>query len=200
VPRILKPREGHPVPEISQLPAEEIGEWIPSENEPAPIPPLKSRLPQLKAGDPRTKAIASAGGRAAKAKRDQLKAITGLGVRLTSKLMTDPNYAEYVEAALEFAQHEIARLARDVGGGVCPPPAAACVVAAARAMIWSAKATDECDGKAAISYEAAMKQQLLCAHEFCVSEARLRKNRKSSHAKIEEGLASLGDDDNASKD
>lgn len=201
MPRILKPREGHPYPQATQLPADEIGDWVPAPTEPTGpegvvIPaPRPGEATQLKPGDDRTRALASAGGRAAKARRDQLKAITGLGISEASKLMTDPEYAEYVEAALAFVKHEIARLARDVGGGTCPPPAAACVIDAARAMIFASKAAGECDGKAAVQFGAAMKQQLLCAHEFCVAEAKLRRSKKSSHSKIEEGLEALERDE-----
>jgi hypothetical protein len=209
---VRPPREGHVYPTLDQKPVDEIGAWIPvPEGEPivvpnpepdyssAPLPaPANPDAPgRLKAGDPRTSAIARRGALAAKAKRQQLKAITGLGVSETSELMTRPEFAEYVEAALAFAKHEIERLARDVGGGTCPPPAAACVIAAARAMLWSSYYAGLCDAKMSMNADTNAKTQLLCAHELCVAEARLRKNKKSSHSKIEEGLAKLGEDDGA---
>lgn len=192
------------MPDVEQRPASEMQPWIPAPDAPPAVevvlPPGQGRLAPA---DPRTRAIASLGGQAAKAKRAQLKAITGLGVSETSELMTDPKYKEYVEAALAFAKHEIERLARDVGGGACPPPAAACVVAAARAMLWSSYYAGKCEAKLSMAADTSMKQQLLCAHELCLAEARLRKNKKSSHAKIEDGLKALGawdDNDTAERD
>jgi hypothetical protein len=80
----------------------------------------------------------------------------------------------YLDAAMEFAEHEVARLARECGGGVCPPNAAALVLAAARAMAASSAAYATGDLALGSRIGAEIRSHLLGARELTVREAETR--------------------------
>ncbi len=154
-----------------------IGQLTPSVVE--ELPPAPEGVPtQFVAGDPRTREIAAAGGRARQKRRAELKRLTGLGVKADSMLFNDPQFKILAEDALEFVETEIARLAADIGGGSCPPPACACVAAAGRAMLWSAYYAEQGNAEASMRADASMKVHLIAAHDLCVREAEHRKKNK----------------------
>jgi hypothetical protein len=137
---------------------------------------------------------------ARQAQLKQLTLITGLGISTDSPLYHDARFQKYAHEATEFAKAEIARLATEVGAGVCPPSAAACVMAAARAMLWSAHHADNFNSKESMQADSSMKSHMLAAHELCVREANARNSKKTdAKARIEKRLKkkqqSGGDDE-----
>ena len=62
------------------------------------------------------------------------------------------------------------------------------MIAAARAMMWGAYYADKMMGRESMNADTNMKQQMLCAHELCVREAKERKTRKNAKSRIEERL------------
>jgi hypothetical protein len=110
------------------------------------------------------------GGKARAAKAAELKALTGLGLLGATPEALKP----YLEAATEFALSEVARLARECGGGVCPQNAAALVQAGARAMAGSCAAYAAGDLALGAKLGAELRQHLLGARELTVREAQAR--------------------------
>jgi hypothetical protein len=99
-----------------------------------------------------------------------LRALTGLGLHGAPPDALRP----YIEDAQAFATSECARLALEVGGGVCPPNATALVQNAALALAGSrysyAQGTLATGAKLAND----VKQHLLGAHELTALTAELR--------------------------
>lgn len=110
------------------------------------------------------------GGLARAAKAAQLRALTGLGLRGA----TPAALAPYLDDANQFAEAEVARLARECGGGVCPQNAAALVQQAALAMAGSRAAYAEGDAVTGAKLGVEVRQNLLGAREITVREAQAR--------------------------
>jgi hypothetical protein len=129
---------GAAFPRIETLPADEQPIGIPAPARP-PEPPkaatVRRRNGQI-ADSQTASELGRRGGLARAAKAAQLRALTGLGLLGAAPDILKP----YLDAALEFANHEVERLARECGGGVCPSNASALVLAAARAMAGSCAA------------------------------------------------------------
>jgi hypothetical protein len=106
----------------------------------------------------------------ANAKRRELRSLTGLGLLGATPEVLRP----YLDAAEEFARNEVARLARECGGGVCPENAAALVMAAARAMAGSCAAYATGDLALGSKLGAELRSNLLGARELTVREAQSR--------------------------
>jgi hypothetical protein len=175
-------RNGHGtgagMPRVELLPPDEQPRGIPAPAGPAEPPePARVRRPNGQIADSQTASeLGRRGGLARAAKAAQLRALTGLGLLGAQPDLLKP----YLDAALEFAEHEVARLARDCGGGVCPSNAAALVLAAARAMAGScaAYATGELALGARLGAE--IRSNLLGARELCVRDAQVRPRGKGS--------------------
>jgi hypothetical protein len=143
---------------------------------------------KFKPGDERTRQIATAGGKARAQQRADLKLITGLGVKESSHIFRDDELREYATQALEFVKYEIQRLARDVGGGVCPPPACMEIRFCARDQMFAAYYTDKGDSISALKHQEAASRHAIRALEHCIREAEQRRKKKPRGAK--ENLAS----------
>jgi len=116
------------------------------------------------------------GGLARAAKASQLRALTALGLRGA----TPAALAPYLDDANQFADSEVARLARECGGGVCPPNAAALVQQAALAMAGSRAAYADGDAASGAKLGVEVRQNLLGARELTVLEAKSRPRAKNS--------------------
>jgi len=110
------------------------------------------------------------GGRARAAKALQLRALAGLGLRGA----TPEALAPYLDDANQFAESEVARLARECGGGTCPQNAAALVQQAALAMAGSRGAYAAGDTALGAKLGVEVRQNLLAARELTVLEAKAR--------------------------
>ena len=108
------------------------------------------------------------GGLAKAAKASQLRALTGLGLHGA----TPESLSLYLGDANEFAASEIARLARECGGGVCPQNATALVQQAALAMAGSRAAYAAGDTALGAKLGVEVRQNLLGARELTVLEAK----------------------------
>lgn len=117
------------------------------------------------------------GGQKSAETRRQLKALKGLGLRGAAPAELAP----YLSDAQEFAEHEIARHAAGVGGGICGagPSAlvqnAALLLAASRAAF--ARGEDALGSKLCSEF----KGTLLAAHALCAQEAKARPAPKSAY-------------------
>lgn len=121
--------------------------------------------------DARTAREAGAkGGRAAKERRSALRALTGLGLHSPPPADLRP----YLEDAEAFAAAECARLALEVGGGVCPPNATALVHNAALALAGSRFAYAKGDLSTGARLANDVRQHVLGAHELTAREAERR--------------------------
>lgn len=175
-------RSGHGngagVPRIEVLPADEQPRGIPAPaGPPAPSRPEVARRSDGTVAD-RHAAIelGRRGGLARAAKAAQLRALTKLGLLGATPDLLKP----YLDAALEFAEHEVARLARECGGGVCPNNASALVLAGARAMAGSCAAYAAGDLALGARLGAELRSHLLGARELCVKEAQSRPKQRNT--------------------
>lgn len=117
--------------------------------------------------------LARRGGLARAAKAKQLRALTSLGLLGATPESLKP----FLEAANEFADAEVERLARECGGGVCPQNAAALVISAALAMAGSREAYSRGDATSGAKLGVEVRQNLLAARELTVLEAKSRTQR-----------------------
>jgi hypothetical protein len=179
---------GKGVPRIETLAADEQPVGVPAPGGPvAPPAPDVARKPNGTVAD-RQAAIelGRRGGIARAAKAAQLRALTGLGLLGATPEVLRP----YLAAALEFAEHEVARLARECGGGVCPSNAAALVLAAARAMAASCAAYATGDLALGAKLGAEVRSNLLGARELTVKEAKSRPRDEMAELNRRLGIAS----------
>ena len=96
---------------VEGCPVDELPAGVPDQN---PCPqPGRNRRGQFVAGDPRTKAAASAAGRA---KRDRTALAHTLGVS-----SDDPVWKDALKKADAFRKMQVRILASTVGGGKCGP-------------------------------------------------------------------------------
>lgn len=94
--------------------------------------------------------------------------------RLGMRSAPDAALVPYLESAVEFSEHERARLARVVGGGTCEGSAALMVDAAALASAASRAAYANGDPALGARLSAEARSNLLGAHELCAREATAR--------------------------
>jgi len=170
-------RSGHGngagLPRVEVCPADEQPVGVPA---PAAIqaPPQASALGRS-SGRITDRSLASElgrlGGLARAAKAKQLRALTGLGLLGATPESLKP----FLEAANQFAEAEVERLARECGGGVCPQNAAALVQSAALAMAGSREAYSRGDALGGARLGAEVRSNLLGARELTVLEAKSRK-------------------------
>lgn len=169
-------RSGHgngaAYPRIEVLPPDEQPRGVPALGGlPAPPAAVIARRSDGKVADKQAAAVLGRlGGLARAAKATQLRALTKLGLLDAAPEILKP----YLDAALEFAEHEVARLARECGGGVCPTNASALVLAGARAMAGSCAAYATGDLALGAKLGAELRSNLLGARELCVKEAQSR--------------------------
>jgi len=108
----------------------------------------------------------------AKAAQDRgLRVLEGLGL----KGVAPANLAPYLADAEAFAEAEIARLAAEVGGGVCGPMPASMVQSAALELAGSRAAYAAGDTSKGSRFAAASRQNCLSAREMCALDAQARK-------------------------
>lgn len=102
--------------------------------------------------------------------RRQLKALRGLGLKGAPPTELAP-YLEDIEA---FAAHEIDRLGRNVGGGVCGAAPASLVQSAALQLGASRAAFARGDSALGSKLANESRGNLCAAHELCAREAQAR--------------------------
>ena len=120
--------------------------------------------------------MARRGGLARAAKAKQLRALVKLGLLGVVPAALSP----YIDAAQEFADAEVERLARECGGGICPQNAAALVQQAALAMAGSRAAYAAGDLTLGARLGVEVRQNLLGARELTVREAQGRPKAKAA--------------------
>lgn len=126
------------------------------------------------------------GGLARAAKARRLRVLTGLGLLG----VTPQTLAPYAEAAFEFCEAEVDRLARECGGGVCPQNAAALVQQAALALAGSRAAYAAGDLAMGAKLGVEVRQNLLAARELTVLEAKARPRANQTQQRLEAMRAS----------
>jgi hypothetical protein len=169
-------RNGHGngagVPRVEVLPVDEqpAGLAAPA-SVPPPAEPAGARGPGGRLAD-RTFAseLGRRGGFARAERARQLRALRGLGLHGEPPEALRP----YLIDADEYAAAEVARLARECGGGTCPPNAAALVQQGALAMAGSRAAYASGDLVTGARLGAEVRSCLLGARELCVREAQSR--------------------------
>jgi len=173
-------------PHIEVLPVDEQPAGIPAEaRSPRPAEAPGSRDASGRFADRQLATeLARRGGLARAAKARQLRALTGLGLRGA----TPVSLAPYLDDANQFAESEVARLARECGGGVCPQNAAALVQQAALAMAGSRAAYAEGDSANGAKLGVEVRQNLLGARELTVREAQGRP-KQSAKERLEARIA-----------
>jgi len=165
-------------------------EVLPADEQPVGVPAPGGSVPRAQAAGARrsngqiadsqaASELGRRGGLARAAKALQLKALTGLGLLGATPEVLRP----YLDAANDFAEAEVERLARECGGGVCPQNAAALVLAGARAMAGSCAAYATGDLALGGRLGAEIRSSLLGARELCVREAQARP-RESARDRI----------------
>ena len=163
---------GRGVPRIETLPSDEQPIGLPGPaSEPPPPEPAGARHPNGQLADRAfASELARRGGLARAEKARQLRSLQALGLRGARP----ESLRLFLDDADEFAAHEVARLARDCGGGVCPPNAAALVQQAALAMAGSRSAYAAGELALGAKLGAEVRSCLLAARELCVREAQSR--------------------------
>lgn len=167
---------GRGVPRVEVLPANEqpVGVPDPTGGQRPAVPAVQRRSDGTFTPEGAA-TLGVLGGRARAARARRLRALEGLGLRGAVPDALRP----YLDDADEFATHEVDRLARDCGGGVCPPNASALVQQAALAMAGSRAAYATGDVTTGARLGAEVRSCLLGARELCVREAQSRANSAS---------------------
>jgi hypothetical protein len=134
-----------------------------------------SRVAGGKLADSESARVLGRMGGLAKAERDRQlaecpKLVRGLGLRD----ITSVELAPYIDDATEFAQAEIERLARVVGGGECSSAPASIVGSAALQLAGSRCAFARGDIVTGSRLANDSRQNMLAAHELCAREAMAR--------------------------
>lgn len=164
--------KGTGTPRVEVLPADEQPVGLAAAAGPA-APPERAGARRSN-GTVADRSLASELGRRgglARAERSrQLRALRGLGLHGEPPEALRP----YLVDADEYAVSEVARLARECGGGTCPPNAAALVQQAALAMAGSRAAYAVGDTVTGARLGAEVRSCLLGARELCVREAQSR--------------------------
>ncbi|MEI9940504.1 MAG: hypothetical protein WDO69_25090 [Pseudomonadota bacterium] len=167
---------GTPHVEVQPLSEQAVG--VPAAAGPAkPLEPEGGRSSNGRIADRELATeLARRGGLARAAKAAQLRALIGLGLLGALPEVLRP----YLDAANEFADAEVERLARECGGGVCPQNAAALVQQAALAMAGSRAAYAQGDLATGAKLGVEVRQNLLGARELTVLEAKSRPTARRS--------------------
>jgi hypothetical protein len=131
--------------------------------------------------------LASRGGHARAARAKEIRSLRGLGLGNARPEILN----EQLDNAEQFANHEIGRLARECGGGICPNNAAALVQQGALAMAGSRAAYAEGDTSLGAKLGVEVRQNLLAARELTVREAQSRP-KQSARERIEARIAAHG--------
>ena len=145
-----------------------------------PIPPLPEDAPDTKfrPGDERTRAIAVAGGKARAEQRRMLKALTRLGVSDSAEYAEFDSMKPYIERAYEFVEHEMMRLAEEVGAGWCPPSAVAMLQTAGRFLAREMWCFDRGHFSDSVNLGEKKNKALREAYEYTAKSAQARKEQK----------------------
>lgn len=163
--------KGAGVPRIEVLPADELPAGIQA----APLAEHSTERDEAGRFQPGARTAQSAGGSATR-ERTRLANRLALG-----ETFADPRFEAYARAARAFRRVHVARLAREVGGGVCGP-APSSIVASAALQLASSRFAFEVLGDMALGSRLAdaSRQNLLAAHELCAREAASRPQRKDA--------------------
>jgi hypothetical protein len=163
---------GAGVPRIEVLPADEQPVGVPAPSgEARPAEPAGARRSNGTVADRSlARELGARGGRKRAEMARQLRALRGLGLHGEPPEALRP----YLVDADEYAVAEVARLARECGGGTCPQNAAALVQQAALAMAGSRAAYAAGDTVTGARLGAEVRSSLLGARELTVKEAQSR--------------------------
>jgi hypothetical protein len=160
---------------VETLPADELPAGVAAPVGASALPPIAPAKPRPRGKgrrfDATTARLAGDKGRAAQAAiRQAVALLAGLGLRDAQPAALAP----FLSDARAFSEHERARLARVVGGGVCEGSAALLVDAAALATAASRAAYAAGDAALGARLSAEARSNLLGAHELCAREAKAR--------------------------
>ncbi len=165
-------RSGHGAcagtPRIEVLPADELPAGVPAP-QPHTTPAIdRDSLGRLADAE----SARELGRRGGQAKAGTTRLSGSLGLTHT---FADPAFAPYARSARAFRRHEVARLARTVGGGECGA-APASIVASAALQLAASRFAFEVLGDLTLGSRLAdaSRQNLLAAHELCAREALAR--------------------------
>ncbi len=163
---------GAGVPRVEVLPPDEQPVGVPAPSgESVPAEPAGTRRANGTLADRSlARELGARGGRKRAERAAQLRALRGLGRHGEPPAALRP----YLADADAYAASEVARLARDCGGGVCPPNASALVQQAALAMAGSRAAYASGDVVTGARLGAEVRSCLLGARELAVREAETR--------------------------
>jgi hypothetical protein len=158
---------------VETLPASEQPVGVPDVTglDVPPEPPAARRADGTFADRSVAAELGRRGGLARARRARQLRALDGLGLHGEPPDVLRP----YLDDAEAYAAHEVERLARDDGGGVCPPNASAMVQQAALAMAGSRVSFASGDLVTGARLGAEVRSCLLAARELCVREAETRR-------------------------
>ncbi len=168
---------------------------------PEPVPdPLPPPTPgtdgAFEAGSTRAIEAARLGGKAKAEKEAKLKVLRTfgekLGFRHNSEILRNEDMKPHLESALAFLEHEITRLAKEVGGGYCPPNAVAILLFAARSIAYSNYYADQMNLMSS-------EQSAQRATNFLKEAHAMVANSAIARDKANKGSGILGDDSQKSK-
>jgi hypothetical protein len=160
-------------PRIEVAPVDELPAFVPAGDLP------------VEAGDP-SRPDRGADGRFARGNSESRKGgkaragSTRLGSRLAlGESFADPRFEPYAAAARAFRDAQVARLARDVGGGECGPGPSS-MVASAALQLAGARFAFEVLGDLTLGSRLSndCRQNLLAAFELCAREAKAREENQ----------------------
>jgi hypothetical protein len=154
------------MPSVEVTPADELPEGVPAPERSATA--AIERDAQGRLAD--TQSAQELGRRGGLAKAGQTRLGGSLGL---AKTFADERFEPYAKSARAFRRHEVSRLARTVGGGVCGA-APASMVASAALQLAASRFAFEVLGDMVLGSRLAndSRQNLLAAHELCAREAK----------------------------
>lgn len=157
--------KGAGVPRVEVLPVDELPAGVPA---PQPQGQALPRPPYAKG----SAAAREAGKRGGARKAGTTALAAGLGL---ARAFADPSFERYRNAAQNFAQLHVKRLAQSVGGGECGP-APSSIIWSAGLQLAASRWAFEVAGDPALGSRLAndSRQNLLAAHELCAKEAQAR--------------------------
>lgn len=158
---------GRGVPRVEVLPPDELPRGVPAEASTPEQPGERTRGGHFAPG---SRTAQRKGALAAAAKKRTCKILRGLGLLQATPEALRP----FVEQAEEFVAHEVERLAKTVGGGVCGAAPASMVQSAGLQLVASRYAFGTGDMSLSSKLANDSRQNLLAAHELCAREARAR--------------------------
>ncbi len=170
-------RKGHGTgagsPRVEVLPVDELPAGLPAPERTATAAIERDSLGRL--ADAQSARELGRRGGMAKAGKTRLGGSLGLAATFA-----DERFEPYAKSARAFRRHEVARLARTVGGGECGA-APASMVASAALQLAASRFAFEVIGDMAMGSRLAndSRQNLLAAHELCAREALARPKTSS---------------------